>query len=224
MPWWVWLIVAGMASGAYSSTASASPGTQTGQGVARLDLLYEQVRRAGLSRDWEVFLAAVAHHESRWYASAHNGSKGERAASRSAYERNAAQFAGCGRAASEYEFGSGGWYGLLPANAIVGAFRGTDAICLDPRAVFDPWLSTLLAISYARNLLGWQSFKRSDGTWLALNRGWALPGAMDTPRSGSDARFLKGLRAQGVPEAFARQPVSALPADWHALTYLGASA
>lgn len=223
MPWWIWLIVAGVLSGA-ASTASASPGVELGKGTAQLGLLREMVARAGLDSDWAAFFGAVAHHESTWYASAHNGSPGERAASRKAYERNASQLAGCGHPASEYEFGSGGWYGLIPANAIVGAFRGTSAICIDPRKVFDPWASTLMAIAYAKNLQGWKSFQRSDRSWLALNRGWVVPGAMDIERPKTDRKFLAGLRAQGIPEAFAARTVTAMPDNWHAYTHLGASA
>jgi hypothetical protein len=97
---------------------------------------------------------------------------------------------------------------------------GLSAVCVDPETIFDPWISTLMAIAYAKNLTAFGSFRRSDGSWLALNRGWAVPGKMDITRPETDARFLKGLRAQGVPESFARQPVSDLPNGWSAFAKL----
>lgn len=197
--------------GGSSKPTKASPNLQALRGEAA---------RAGVSDDWATFLGAVAHHESRWVISAHNGSASEVSASASAYDRNAEKLSECKHPRSAYVIGSGGWYGFLPANGIVSAFRGTPGICIDPATIYDPWISTLMAIAYAKNLQGWGSFKRSDRTWLELNRGWSVPGKMDIARPKSDERFLKGLRAQGVPESFASKKVGALPQGWHAWSRL----
>jgi hypothetical protein len=174
----------------------------------------------GLPPAWGTFLAAVAHHESRWHSTAHNKSKSEVAASRKAWERNRAHFAGCGIPDSDYWIGSGGWYGLLPANAIVSTFRGTAGICTPPSAVFDPRMSTILAMGYARALMGWTSYKNSPQTWLNLNRGWAAPGKMNDALPRTDARFFAALKAMGVPASFASERVVSL-GGWSALLQAG---
>ena len=197
--------------------------------------------------DWQTFLAAVAHHESRWnpnvalgaadladvpagvtlHTSPEKIARAESRAGLKALARNtvradgtAGQLARCDDWTDARYAYSGGWYGLLPANGLVSAFRGTDGVCLDPWSVFDPWLSTIMAIGYAKGLRGWKSFRRSPQTWIALNRGWKNPGKMDEPQEGSDRRFLKALRAMGIPESFAHQKVVSLPEDWHAFALL----
>ena len=217
MRWWpIAVMLAALALLSPGSAGATPPVSKS----PSLSDLRSQVARAGLSDDWAIFLAAVAHHESRWVSSAHNGTASEVKASGKAYDRNADKLGKCGRPRSAYVIGSGGWYGFLPANAVVSAFRGTPGICTDPAMVYDPWVSTLMAAAYAKNLHGWDSFKNSDRSWLALNRGWSVPGKMNIPRPKSDERFLKGLRAQGVPESFAYKKVAALPAGWSAWALL----
>ncbi len=214
MRWWP--IAALMAALALAvGGASAAPPVKPPPSSSGLKALHAEVARQGGSRDWEIFLGAVAHHESRWNPASHNDSAGEVEASQRAYNRNASKLANC-HPASAYVIGSGGWYGFLPANAVVSAFRNTPGICIDPAQIFDPRASTIMAIAYAKNLQGWDSFRASDRTWLALNRGWSVPGKQNIPRPKSDAKFLRGLRAQGIPESFALQKVSALPAGWNA--------
>lgn len=191
---------------------------------ANLGKLKRLAGEAGMSADWITFLAAVAHHESTWHASAHNDSTKEVAASGKAYDRNANTLRACPFSRSAYVIGSGGWYGFLPANGIVSAFRGTSAVCIDPRSVFDPWASTLMAIAYANNLrTRWKSFRESDGTWLALNRGWKRPSKMNIPNQKTDDRFRRGLRAQGVSESFAGRRVTPIPDGWRASRLLDAA-
>lgn len=215
MTWWpIALMLAALAL-LSPGTAEAAPSPVPPTSSAGLSELRAEVARAGASEDWAKFLAAVAHHESRWNTSAHNDSTGEVRASGKAYDRNAERLAQCHPRAA-YVIGSGGWYGFLPANAVVSAFRNTPGVCTDPAAIFDPRVSTLMAIAYAKNLQGWKSFRDSGRTWLELNRGWSVPGKMNIPRPASDARFLKGLRAQGIPESFASRKVTALPAGWNA--------
>ncbi len=215
MTWWPIAALLATLALLSSSGSGGGPPASAPQAGGKLKALQVEVANAGGSRDWEIFLAAVAHHESRWVLASHNDSKNERAASQRAYNRNAEKLAGC-HPEGAYTIGSGGWYGFLPANAVVSAFRNTPGICTDPSQIWDPRASTIMALAYANNLRGWSSFRNSDRTWLALNRGWSAPGEMNLPRPKSDAKFLRGLRAQGIPESFAMQKVSGLPSGWNA--------
>jgi hypothetical protein len=200
------------------------------EGLARLRAL---ALEAGLDVDWALFLAVVAHHESGWNnlvglgdplkfppwarpnlkASA-SAQRAEASAAAAAYERNLERYRGCEHPRSHYTFGSGGWFGLLPANALK-AFWGTELQCISPFAVFEPEASVVLATDYARRLRAYEGFKRLS-TWRNLNRGWASPSAMGQPRSGTDARFDRALSALGVPRSWGDRNVTALPQGWAA--------
>lgn len=171
--------------------------------------------RLGVSQDWGTFLAAVAHHESRWNIDAANRSSSEAAAARALYEApQNAWLRDCGNPAEWYSWGSGGWYGMLPASAMR-AFSGTPLACEDPRRVLaDPLLSTAAALGYAQRLMGWKAWRRSDKSWRALNRGWAAPGKMDQPLEGTDKRWERALRALGVPSSWGRSGIDQLPHGW----------
>lgn len=198
----------------------------------------EQARRAGMDESWVTFLAAVAHHESRWNPRVAFGdptqaiippdvklntkpeslARHESQAGLVALKRNRER-GDMGYPPGRYAY-SGGWFGILPANGLYAAFKGTEGSSMDPWVVFDPWISTLMAIGYAQGLMGWKSFRRGPRSWLSLNRGWKHPGKMDEAMDGTDNRFFKALKAIGVPASFAHEKVTSLPDDWHAWTYL----
>lgn len=243
----IWLIVLlGLAAAGGAGAASSPGGGGSGPGASGGErAVRKQARRAMVHDDWGTFLAAVAHHESRWNPNVAFGAadlaqipgtvklnttpekmaRNESRAGERAFDRNvtrkdgtAGQLARCSYPRARYAY-SGGWYGILPANGLVSSFRGTDGVCLDPWLVFDPWVSTLMAIGYAKGLRGWKSFRRSPQSWLALNRGWKDPGKMDQAMEKTDARFLKALRNMGVSESFAYRKVVPLPESWHAWTF-----
>ena len=229
------ILVALIAALALSSRAAPPPAAK---GSADLDLLRGMAREAGMDSDWENFLAAVAWRESKWFPRVALGraervnvpnvkvnggpiGNAEAAAALLAYDRNADEYKSCPWPRMRYGFGSGGWYGLLPANALW-SFKATPAFCIDPQvAVFDPWDSTILAIGYAQRLMRWKSF-RARPTWRTLNRGWAAPSLMDgsPPEqvAKTDARFLKALARLGLPASFADEKVPELPAGWNAFS------
>lgn len=206
---------------------------------ARLPELRALAEQAGLSEDWVTFLSAVAHHESKWNPSVGLGLPGrvnipgvtvrehgklgkyEAAAALMAYDRHPERFEDCPWPRMRYGFGSGGWFGLLPANALASYMGNPEGICLDPQfSVFDPWSSVVLATDYARRLTKWKSFAAGGGTWKVLNRGWAAPGNMDgTPAervARSDERWERALKALGIPSSWGNRRVAPLPSGWDA--------
>lgn len=178
---------------------------------------------AFLDEEWTIFLEWVAKGESNFnnlvglgnpslfpdWAKA-NKSMAEAAAAARGYERNS-YLKSCGWGASRYTFGSGGWFGLLPASAVA-AFKGTRYECIDPWSVFDPVASFVEALDYARRLVSnWSGFKKNP-TWQNLRLGWGNPSEMGDPEAlarvdGED------LEALGYPVSFMHRQVTPFPGD-----------
>lgn len=119
-----------------------------------------------------------------------NFSNAEAKAAQRAYDRNAEHFTSCWPAGA-YEFGSGGWFGLLPANGLV-AFKADNTLrCLHPWSVFDPKISMIMAAWFARRLTGWSNW---DGTVLSLRVGWGAPEKM------GDASYIESKRDKFVED------------------------
>lgn len=154
------------------------------------DELRYYLRERGLDENWVTFFEATAAGESGFNnlvglgdpggnvpgAVRINKSSGEATAAQAAFDRND-YLHGCPWPASAYVFGSGGWFGQLPANALR-AYKGTEHECLHPWYVFDPVFSIDMAVAQAKRLMGWDNFK-SAPNWLNLRVGWGAPGEMD---------------------------------------------
>ena len=206
---WLLLPVVVLVAGTASANDTGYPtGPPSQKGAADL---YGVLDEMGAPDDWKTFLAAVAHRESRFDNLAENTSTTEAAAARRAFDRqrDRGRFSSSPWPDSAYTFGSGGWYGLLPANALE-AFSGTDLENMDPReAIHDPITSTIMALAYARRLFGWAAF---DGTWLGLRVGWANPSKMGDPDFVAEVRgrFRKDLEAIGASPSFMDREVSSV--------------
>ena len=194
------------------------------------ELIVEYSERASLPDDWRDFLLAKAWIESRGNPLKGRGtsegapsnadivqSASEAKAAAQAYDRQVEKGAisnsPWGR--KSWSFGSGGLWALLPANAIVVAYRGTElqgvAEAYDPWSVFDPKRAIALAIAYNLGLSRWQGF-RSNPTWENMHAGWRAPGNMGDPGSAgyqkSAANFREALAAMGIPASFADKRVN----------------
>ncbi len=186
---------------------------------------------AGLEPSWVMFFEAVALNESRFnsltgrgdpllfpswtepnlHASVAAQQREHRAAIR-AYERNADRYRDCGHPADDYTFGSGGWFGLLPANALA-AFHGTKYQCMHPSYVFFPGSAVVMAIEFARRLMAWSSWK-SVPTFANLRVGWGDPSKMGNSGAIAESeRKLKGrLSELGANPSIATMRPPRLPA------------
>lgn len=198
---WGAAIVAGLvAFASMSSTASASPGG-TGGGAQRIAAVRGLCAEAGLPAAWGDFFALVAWRESKGNPSAVNDSQTEAAAAAKAFDRNRERYEGCGHPEQGYTFGSGGWFGMLPANGL--AQLGEELWCLPPSSVLEPRVALAMAVGFARGLMRWDGFAKLP-TWLNLRAMWGWPA------KGGDATYLAGKRAAYVQDAAA----VGLPASW----------
>jgi hypothetical protein len=108
----------------------------------------------------------------------------ESAAAAEAYDRNADAYAASPFPRRMWIFGSGGPYGLIPANALA-PWRETEAIALAkvaPYDVFDPWRATVFFVDFVRRLIQRKEFEQlpeDSRHWLAIKRGLAAPTLMD---------------------------------------------
>ncbi|EDM79595.1 hypothetical protein PPSIR1_21244 [Plesiocystis pacifica SIR-1] len=107
----------------------------------------------------------------------------EAKAAATAYDRNAEAYADSPHPRYMWVFGSGGAYGLLPANALA-PWKGTQALMtgrVSPYDVFSPWKSTVFFLEYVRRLIARDDFRRlpdSAKTVLTVKRGMASPALM----------------------------------------------
>jgi hypothetical protein len=129
-----------------------------------------------------------------------NYSTAEAAAAGRAYDRNAEHFTNCWPQGA-YEFGSGGWFGLLPANALVAFKTDGELRCLHPWSVFDTKIAMIMAAWFARRLTGWSNW---DGTVLSLRVGWGAPEKMGDQEylEQKRSKFEEDCRQVGLPESF----------------------
>ncbi|NVB40333.1 hypothetical protein G6O69_21005 [Pseudenhygromyxa sp. WMMC2535] len=146
----------------------------------------------------------------------------EAEAAEQAYDRNAQAYAESPFPRRMWVFGSGGAYGLLPANALA-PWKDTDALRrgrVTPYDVFNPWKSTIFFLEYVRRMIDKPSFQRlpaQDRNWLALKRGMASPSLVDdvgesNARSATSRRnATKAAQALGIPEDYLYETV---PLDW----------
>ncbi|MCX4239646.1 hypothetical protein [Paraliomyxa miuraensis] len=184
-----------------SGTASASSGTAVGDGAYRIAAVRGLAAEAGLPPAWGDFFALVAWRESKGNPQAVNDSASEAAAAAKAFDRNRGRYEGCGHPDAAYIFGSGGWFGMLPANGL--AQLGEELYCLPPSSVLEPRVALAMAVGFARGLMRWDGFGKVP-TWLNLRAMWGAPA------KGGDAAYLASKRASYVQDAAA----VGLPASW----------
>lgn len=186
---------------------------------------------AFLDEEWIVFLEATAAGESRFnnfvglgnpalfpdwaqpnLKASQKSQKREAEAAGISYDRND-YLAGCDWPRSRYVFGSGGWFGALPGNAVA-AFKGTRYECIDPWSVFDPVSSLVEIVEYCRRIMRWDNFK-ANPTWLNLRVGVGSPSNMNKPDklARMEEKFRDKLLELGYSASFMYGQVMPLPSD-----------
>jgi hypothetical protein len=170
----------------------------------------------GLDQTQRDFLIFVAYGESRWSSGAANKSASEARAAGVAYDRHADFFkAECPEPRVGYVWGSGGWFGMLPANGVW--LLRNSLPCWPGSYVFDPAASITAAIAFARALQGWEGFK-ANPTVANLRIGWGNPSAMSKPHDPAKiAKFREHARKAGFDETFILRPVKRFPGNFAAI-------
>ncbi len=231
--------------------AAAGPETNAGIGEAPTSAGYNDLlavmNAAELPADWQTFLTATAYRESKFHTDVGLGpndapgrppwlrdSKASLAAQENeargackAYDKNYDKwFRDSKYPGIRYCFGSGGWFGFLPAYGIISGFRATPEYIatVDPWDVADPIMSVVMAVGFARGLMKWKQFTAGGGTWLTLRIGWGKPGNMGKTASSPKIRqnFAEQLAKIGVDPDFMDRKVTTLtiPKGGHLLTLI----
>ncbi len=238
-------VIVGIAiiAGAGGGVGSAADDVEISQeGIADLK---ELARAANLPEEYVGFLMLVAIGESRgnnlvglgnpaqmppwtkthktWLAkdrpARSSRQRNEANAARRSYDRQRRRWLPDCWPESGYTFGSGGWFGQIPGNALAG-FRGTDLECQHPFSVFDPATSVVMAIAMIKRLRGWSGF-REDPTILNLRVGWGNPGSMGNASilASKRAGFVEDAQEVGLPASFLDERLPVL-SDFDPVTLL----
>lgn len=113
-----------------------------------------------------------------------------------------------------YGFGSGGWYGFLPATAL--AVRGGVYDNSDPYLVFDPVHSTVMLLDFILRKIDnsdWRSMPEDKQNWLAVRRSMAASQYMTDWNENKERsqevrqRLEAALKASGIPNSFMYQTI-----------------
>ncbi len=138
-------------------------------GYAQVWELARLVEQKAQMPGFAAFALAVATSESRGNAAAVNDSPNEAARACTLYERNrTTRYKNNPYPAERFCFGSGGFYGFMPATALAGKpFRN-----LDPYLVFDPAASTAFLADFVRRVINgyWDQIPASCRTWTTVRR------------------------------------------------------
>ena len=143
-------------------------------------MLEELLTAAQLDEDWRIFFRAVARGESgfdsnvvlgerRLYPAGSEPSKrtdtlgpGEARGARKAYLRGLEEgrYQGCPWTGDDFSWGSGGWFGMLPANAWY-AYLNTGLGCRHPHYLLHPVDHVVVGVDFARRLMRWKALSPS---------------------------------------------------------------
>lgn len=208
-----------------------SSGGGGGSKAGRIELL-ATMGELGVPADWQAFAIVHAMGESGLKRLIGRGTKdgappdvhinvsaGEASAAAQAYDKNAAKFAGSPWLRERYVFGSGGWFGQLPAYALA-AFDGSwlmpDA---DPWWVFEARASVLMWLAMCDRLQQHDAYQR-DPTFLRLRGGFRNLATMKSDAKLEARRpvYTKAANRAGIDPALLDETPSPLGTrDWAAL-------
>jgi hypothetical protein len=196
LPWWVWGGLAALLLGGAAATVpdEYGEGEAVPEGRAELE---RWLGKADLPDDLRRFLIVVARRESRFVPTAHN--LGDASGSRVAYDRMIAQ--GWPLDPSVREFGSGGWFGMLPTTAFVAGGRQGPLVRKPAESVYDPRVSIVAAVALAKRLTE-QNAWALDPTWTTMRLGWASLGTMADPMGSHAQEVLRRFKADAEAEGF----------------------
>lgn len=168
----LWGLAAGMVAVGFMRSASAGPASYDpvqGGGYAHIAQLAGAVeKRSGLA-GFKAFALGVATNESKGNNLAVNDSKGEAAAACNLYKANAnTRYKNNPYPPEDFCFGTGGWYGLMPATALAGSFFRNS----DPMLIFDPKASTVMLADFVRRVANgyWHKLPPEHRTLLTVRR------------------------------------------------------
>jgi hypothetical protein len=189
VPRWVWLVGGSALLGGIVATVVYA---------ARSPAYDRLLTRAGVPKEIKILAALQRYTESRgnpkaglgrpelfpWWAEPRNALREEQLleseAASIAYDRNREAYAESLYPRHMWIFGSGGPYGMIPANALA-PWRGTDALRrgkVTPYDVFNPWRATVFFVDYVRRVMdgpGFRELPPGSRNILALKRGLAAP-------------------------------------------------
>lgn len=165
------------------------------------------------------FFLATARRESDFSNRARNTSDSEAQAARTllrgALERGwYAENPTIATDRAAWEFGSGGWFGFLPATGMTAGGHHGPFSRQHPALIFDPVASVLMAVDFADGITRGQRFAAlptSEQNYLALSRAWKSPRLVSDWLEDSEyakanhRRLIKHLVALGLPEEAAER-------------------
>lgn len=114
---------------------------------------------------------------------------------------------------SQWTFGSGGYFGLLPASGLYAFRSGADFNEFHPFDVFDARRSIVMLLAYMQRLSAYSSFKAqpNNDQVNVLKRGFASPSLMSKPAADRSVlvaeRNERNAQKYGIPASFLSRPM-----------------
>lgn len=185
-----------------ASAAKASPGynppAASGAGQRELRAYLDVLESEGILPGFEIFAQAVAKRESGFNTEARNTTASEARAARRLFDgaRSRGHFAENPFLSDTdaWTFGSGGWFGFLPATGMAQGGRSGPFQTEHPSLIFDPAASLAMAAAYAASMI--RNYGAKD--WLAVRRGWAATGLVSD--TGEEKQRSRDVRTRLVKD------------------------
>jgi len=194
-------------------TGSACVKIPRSDAPALIRKLAEAVERTGTLTGFTTFALAVAYTESRCCNCAINRKDAPSACRLYKGSKKRGFYATNPFREEDWCFGSGGWFGFMPATGLAaGGPKGLFAKA-NPQLIHDPVVSVVMLADFVERIIR----KYGAKNWLAVRRGMASPKLVSDysetkhPRSKKvRERFTEALMKNGIsnPEDFMKAPVS----------------
>lgn len=153
---------------------------------------------------------ATAIRESAFSNRAWNASSSEQTAARNLYKGARGRGFYSNKPATTdngmegWGFGSGGWFGFLPATGLSAGGTKSQFGQMHPRAVHDPAASVAMFVAMVQRLKRNKAFKAlpaSERTWAAIRRGWAANSWIPVYRESDMSARQKKAKANFLADA-----------------------
>ena len=212
---WLWGVALGVALAIGTHRTAGASGRvvfpQQRYGKAELVRAARAVEQATQMPGFADFAVSVAENESKFNSLAVDDSMGARVQAERGLRENPGRYGSTPWPRSWYQWGTGGWYQLLPTTALASAEWNSE----NPMLVFPPYASTVLLASFVQRVVRnhFSKLPQSARNWLTIRRfmrsntmGYDYEEQLPHTAAKRE-RYGRDLEKHGIPASFMYKPV-----------------